>query len=112
MTTDCGGSAVNDTICQLRIPQNRSSGPENGIFHGRAFLNAAIPADPAIGDGSVDLCGGGDLRSHAKAGFEVSLASAEVEPAGLAFDMVSPELAAFDQFQKGRNDGGFLPGRE
>ena len=98
MTTSCGGSAVNDTICQLRIPQNRCSGPENAICHGSALLDATIPADPAIGNGPVDLRGGVDFGIHFKAGLKVGLACSEIEPARFAFDEVGAEFIALDQF--------------
>ena len=101
---------MNDTICQLRIPQNRCSGPENAIFHGSAFLDTTIPVDPAIGDGPVDLRGGVDFWSQFKAGPEVGLARSEIEPARFAFDEVGAELIALDQFQKGRDHGDFLSG--
>ena len=110
MTTGCGGSAVNNTICQLRIPQNRRSGPENGIFHDGAFLHAAILAYPGVRDGSVYSGGGMDFRSHAKAGLQISFACAEIEPPGFAFDVIGAELASFDQFEKGGNDGDFFIG--
>ena len=101
---------MNDTICQLRIPQNRCSGPKNGIFHDSALLDATISVDPAIVDGPVDLRGGVDFWSHFKAGFTVGLARSEIEPPRFAFDEVGAELIALDQFQKGRDYGDFLSG--
>ena len=101
---------MNNTICQLRIPQNRRPGPKNAIFYGSALLDATTPADPAICEGPVDLRGGVDFRSHFKAGFKVGLALSEIEPARFAFDEIGAELIALDQFQKGRDHGDFLSG--
>ncbi len=110
MNAGHGGSAVNNAVCQLRIPQNLAAGPENRVFDLGSFFDSAICSNPGIGDFGRrgDLSIRVDFGRHGEAGFEVGLAGAEIEPLRASLDVVGSEFAPFDEFEEGGNDGDFL----
>ncbi len=97
---------MNDAVCQLRIPQNRGPGPENGVIHSGSGLHQAIGADPGVFDDGIgiDVCLGRNPGFRGEAGLKVGLTGAKIEPLRGSPDVIGTEFTAFDEFEEGRND--------